>query len=253
MSDWRRLRLEERRDHALRDLSGLRRQVAAGEIDEDRAAALRARYEAEAADAMADLDSLVAAPASGRSPRRILLGAGLFTVAAAFVTVALVNAVEPRPEGGFVTGGVATDVLEEGVTDLSTITNEQLEQVVAASPEVLPMRLALARRYVEEGDFSAALSHYLFVLERETNPEALMYLGWMTYLSGEPETGVALLEESLAIAPGDLLAQWFLANALYHGVGDAERAAPLLESVIASGSAPDEIVAQAKEMLGGGE
>jgi tetratricopeptide (TPR) repeat protein len=250
MTDLRRRRLEERRDQALQDLAGLRSQVAAGEIDEERAARLRARYEAEAADAMAGLDRPADDPAAGRSRRRTLIGSGLFVVAATLLTIALVNAVEPRPEGGFVTGGVAAEVVAEGTADLSAISNQQLEEVVAANPEVLPMRLALARRYVEGGDFSAALSHYLFVLERETNPEALMYLGWMTYLSGEAETGVTLLEESLAIQPDDLVAQWFLANALYYGTGDTAAAVPLLESVIASGAAPAEIVDQARAMLG---
>lgn len=251
MSSARRTRLEERRDQALRDLAELRRQIEEGEIDRRQADRLRARYEADAADAMGDLDRLSDAPVAGRSPRRMLIGSGIFVGVAALVTIALVNAVEPRPEGGFVTGGVATEVVEEGSAGASAITDEQLEEVVAANPEVLPMRLALARRYLEAGDFSAALPHYMFVLERETNPEALMYVGWMTYLSGEAKTGVALLEESLVIEPENLLAQWFLANALYYGTGDAEAAAPLLEAVIASGLASEEIVEQARAMLGG--
>ena len=249
MSDPRRARLEQRRDSALEDLVDLRRQIADGEIDPDIAERLRARYEADTADAMGDLDRLTDDSAAGRSKRRVLVGTGVFLGAAALITLALVNAVEPRPDGGFVTGGVAAEVAEGGVVDLSAISNERMEEVVAANPEVLSMRLALARRYVEAGDFSAALPHYLYVLERETDPEALLYLGWMTYLSGEAETGISLLEESLAIEPDDLLAQWFLANALYYGTGDKAAAAPLLESVIDSGLAPEEILKEAGTML----
>jgi cytochrome c-type biogenesis protein CcmH/NrfG len=125
-----------------------------------------------------------------------------------------------------------------------------MEAVVAANPEVIPMRLALARRYVEAGDFSSALPHYFEVLERDArNPEALMYMGWMTYLSGDAETGVALIEQSLEVAPGDILATWLLANARYYGLGDRAGAVPLLEAVLASGLAPPEIVAEAEQMI----
>ena len=51
MSRSRRARLEARRDEALDDLAALERQENAAEIDADRAALLRARYEVEVADA----------------------------------------------------------------------------------------------------------------------------------------------------------------------------------------------------------
>jgi cytochrome c-type biogenesis protein CcmH/NrfG len=111
------------------------------------------------------------------------------------------------------------------------------------------MRLALARRYVEAGDFSSALPHYFYILERGPNAEALMYMGWMAYLSDEPETGAGLLEQSLELDPENLLAQWFLANARYHGLGDRAGAVPLLEAVIASGLAPVDIAAEAQRMI----
>ena len=89
----------------------------------------------------------------------------------------------------------------------------------------------------------------MFVLDRETNPEALMYVGWMTYVSGDAATGAALLRESLEILPGDTLALWFLANALFDGTGEIAEAVLLLEAVIDSGQAPEEIVAEAQRML----
>ena len=249
MTDPRRTRLEQQRDQALADLRDLETQVSAGEIDTAVAQGLRSRYEVAALDAMQAIDQLDPAVPEPGSRRRLFIGAGGFIAVAAVVTVTLVLAVEPRPEGGYVTGGVAADVGREAPVDLSSITNEEMEQVVAANPEILPMRLALARRYVEAGDFSTALPHYMFVLDRETNPEALMYVGWMTYVSGDAATGAALLRESLEILPGDTLAQWFLANALYDGTGEIEEAVMLLEAVIDSGQAPDEIVAEAQRML----
>jgi tetratricopeptide (TPR) repeat protein len=250
MSHPRRTRLEEQRDLALEDLLALERQVTEGEIDATDAELLRSRYEADAADAMRSLDALEERPErDGRSPGRIAMGIGAFVVAAVVVTVALVNAVEPRPEGGFVTGGIAADVSEQGGVDLATVTNEEMEAVVAANPEVVPMRMALARRYVEDGDFSSALGHYMYVLEREENPEALMYVGWMTFVSGDPATGAAFIEQSLDVAPGDPVAQWFLANVYLYGLEDAAAAIPLLESVIDSGLAPPDVVEAAENML----
>ncbi|MEK7251988.1 MAG: hypothetical protein AAB198_01860 [Actinomycetota bacterium] len=237
--------LEQRRDRALDDLIALDTQVESGEIDAESAADLRLRYEAEAAAALRDLDSVLAPPVAGRSPRRVAVAVAGFSVIAALIVFGLVKAIQPRPEGGFATGGRDTSSV-----DLSTISNEEMEAVVAANPDVISMRLALARRYVEAGDFSSALPHYFEVLEREErNPEALMYMGWMTYLSGDAATGVALIEQSLEAAPGDMLATWLLANAIYHGLDDRMRAVPLLEAVLASGEAPPEIVSQAEQMI----
>ena len=247
MSAATRLALEQQRDRALDDLVALRTQEAAGEIDPSHAAGLRLRYEADAAAALRALETLPEqSPAPGRSPRRIALALGGFAIVAVVVVIALVNAVEPRSAGGFVTGGPESPTS----LDLSTVSTEEMEAVVAANPDVIPMRLALARRYVEAGDFSAALPHYFEVLERDArNPEALMYMGWMTYLSGDAETGVALIEQSLEVAPGDILATWLLANARYYGLGDRAGAVPLLEAVLASGLAPPEIVAEAEQMI----
>lgn len=246
MSTATRLGLEAQRDRALDDLIALRAQEAAGEIDLDTAAELRTRYEADAATALHHLAELPETAPAGRSPRRIALALGAFVLAAVAVVVALVNAVEPRGAGGFVTGGPQTPT----TLDLSTVSTAEMEAVVAANPDIIPMRLALARRYFEAGDFSSALPHYFEVLERdERNAEALMYMGWMTYLSGDAPTGVALLEQSLESAPGDVLATWLLANAIYHGLGDEARAVPLLQAVIDSGLAPDDIVAEAELMI----
>jgi len=241
--------LEVRLAGALADLDDLDAQVERGEIPPDRALELRQRYEIEAADTLATLDAVDAAP-PGRSSRRILVGIGVATVAVVAAFIALVGAIQPRPPGGFITGGVAADVVRDGGVDLSRITNEELEAVVAANPDVIGMRLALALRYVEAGDFSAALPHYFEVLERESQqPEALMYLGWMTYLSGDAVTGASLLDRSLAAAPDNLLAMWFLANARLYGLDDPEGAIPLLEAVIASPDTPPEVVADAEAML----
>jgi len=245
--------LEQRRDQSIADLRALDAQVASGEIETADAERLRRRYEADVADALAAIDAEREAPATGRSPRRVWIGVIAFVLAAAGIVFALTRAVEPRDDTGPLSG-VAADVVTGGV-DLSTVTDEQMEQVVAANPDITDMRLALARRYVEEGDFSSALPHYLYILDKGPNAEALMYVGWMTYLSGDAETGASLLDRSLALVPDEVLTQWFLANVRYTGLGDVQGALPLLQAVIDSGQAPADIVSEAQSMIdaaGGG-
>lgn len=248
--------IEARRDQALADLRELDAQVAAGEVRAADADDLRGRYATEALDAMAALEALATRDDQGREDtgrRRVVLTVVSFTALVAVSFAALVAAVEPRPPGGFITGGVAADAAREGGVDLSRITTDELAAVVTANPEVVPMRLALARRHVEAGDYSAALPHYFEVLEREANhPEALMYLGWMSYTSGEAVTGVALLEHSLSVQPDNVLAMWFLANALYYGLDDMASARPLLEAVVASPDTPAHIREIGEDMLSQG-
>jgi tetratricopeptide (TPR) repeat protein len=229
--------LEERRDRIVADLRAIAEQVESGEFDSGTAGGLRHQYEVELADTLTALDKARIEPPRGRSPKRIAIGLVVFTVAATGAVIGLAGAVNSTPTT--TAGGI----------DLSSITNEELEEVVAANPDVVPMRLALARRYVEAGEFSSALAHYLYILERGPEPEALMYLGWMTHLSGDAATGESLLERSLDLQPDNVLAQWFLANVRYYGLGDIDGALPLLEAVIASPNTPADIVAAAELMI----
>jgi cytochrome c-type biogenesis protein CcmH/NrfG len=229
--------LEERRDRIVADLRDLDAQDAIGEIDAETAAELRRRYEVELAEVLSEIDEPRPEPRPGRSPRRIAIGLAVFAMGATAAVVGLTNAVDSDPSG------------TTAAFDLSSVTNQELEGVVAANPDVVPMRLALARRYVEAGEFSSALPHYMYILERGPNAEALMYVGWMTYLSDDAATGALLLERSLELDPGDVLAKWFLANVRYYGLADATAAIPLLEAVIASGQAPPDIVAEAERMI----
>jgi cytochrome c-type biogenesis protein CcmH/NrfG len=229
--------LEERRDRIVADLRDLDAQDAIGEIDAETAAELRRRYEVELAEVLSEIDEPRPEPRPGRSPRRIAIGLAVFAMGATAAVVGLTNAVDSDPSG------------TTAAFDLSSVTNQELEGVVAANPDVVPMRLALARRYVEAGEFSSALPHYMYILERGPNAEALMYVGWMTYLSDDAATGALLLERSLELDPGDVLAKWFLANIRYYGLADAAAAIPLLKAVIASGQAPPDIVAEAERMI----
>ena len=119
-----------------------------------------------------------------------------------------------------------------------------MEATVAQFPDILAMRAALARRYFEQGDFSAATTHYLEILDRDPNhPEALANLGWITFVSnGGEEADTAaenLLERSLQALPGNPDALFFLAN-LQLDKGNGVEARSLLEELLATGAVNDD-------------
>lgn len=229
-----RQRLEERRDLALRDLIDLDEQLQAGEVDRHRAQELRASYEAEAVAALDALDALAdepdekasAAPRSRRRTWRLLASATVIVGIVGGALWALPGAVSDRPDRGFVTGNEAT-----GGRDLDAVSNEEMEAVVADNPDVVSMRLRLAHRYLDEGDFGRAFDHYTAVLDRREDPEALSHLGWVMFNQGEADLGEQLAEASLARQPGDTEALWFLANIRLLGTSDPAGALAALDEL----------------------
>ena len=89
----------------------------------------------------------------------------------------------------------------------------------------------------------------MFVLDRAAHPEALTYVGWMTYVSGDAATGAALLRRSLEVLPDDPLTEWFLANTLFYGTGETTEAVLLLERLLGYEVLPQEIAAETHRML----
>lgn len=235
-----------------RDLEEVAGQVEAGELDEETADELRRTYRrerSELVERLTALDATDATPASGRDRRRVVWGTVLILVAFAAVTVVLLNTVQQRQPGELATGGVATDVIT-GNVNLADITNEEMEAVVAENPEIVPMRLALANRYFEAGEFDRALPHFMTVLDQEQdNPEALASVGWMTYLSGRADVGETFVERALAAAPEYAQAYWFLGNIRLYGLEDAAGAISPFERLLEFEGVPEEIRTQAEESL----
>ncbi len=238
--------LDDARRVVTADLADLEIQQATGELDPQEAARLRESYEAEL-DALAATDVAVTGLSPVRSRGRVVAGATILIIGAVALTVGVVLTVRDRTPGDLVTGGVAEP--SDTPRDLATVTDAELEVVVAENPNVIGMRLALAGRYFDKGDFSAALGHYLEVLKREQNPEALANVGWMTYLSDEVDVGLRFVERSLEVTSDLPQAYWYLANIRYHGLNDAAGAVAPLESLLEFGSIPDEIRAAATELL----
>lgn len=226
-------RLEELRDLALRDLVDVDRQVAAGELSPEDADGLRREYEREAlaalnglqAETMSEPDGLAgsaATPVKSRTAvvtgRRALYAVGIgLAVLAAFVVQG--NLLD-RPEGGLVTGNESMQSAP-APRDLSKVSDAQLEDVVEANPDVLGMRLALARRYLDKGRYDLAVVHYTKVLEKQPkNPEALTHLGWVVLQAGRPGQAAELVDTAVEVNPDLADAWWVQANIRLYGLKD---------------------------------
>lgn len=234
----------DRRALAGQDIAEVRRQQAEGELDDETAERLVRRYQEEI-DLLdrfdCEGDGREAPEPGAEKPRlRRLAGALLLTGLFAGAAATAFYAVQNR-EGGFITGGAG------GSADLSEVTNEQMEAVIAANPdvpEIAAMRLALADRYFEEGRFSSALPHYLGALEgaldRGRRARGMARVGWMSHLSDAGEVAETYLVRALEIAPDYLEARLFLGLVRFDR-GDPAGALARLEPLLAEEGLPDDV------------
>jgi cytochrome c-type biogenesis protein CcmH len=149
--------------------------------------------------------------------------------------------------------GPATGVADLAGQDLDDVSNETMEAVVAANaddPQIDGMRLALAERYYEEGDYRAAFPHYLEVAgsAQATDSQAvtaLIRLGWMAWDgNAEAEAAIGLFDQALAIDAASSTAKYLKGQVLWCGTDDNEAAVALFEEVLADPGLSDEARAQ---------
>ena len=174
-------------------------------------------------------------PASGPTgTARRLLPLLVLAVAFAGVVVATTLFLQ-EPEGA------ASGVAALGADNLDDVSNETMEAVIAENvdhPEVDGMRLTLAERYYQEGDYRSAFPHYLAVAESpnagdEQAVAALIRLGWMAWDGNrEVDAAVGLLDQALAIDDRSSTARYLKGQVLWCGAGDTEAAARLFEEVL---------------------
>jgi len=251
--------LEERRRIALRDLEELAEQVLNGELDEETAAPLRAGYEAElaAVDEAAAAEPVSAAtevgtraetaaePAEGRSSNRIVVGAlalvGVLTVVILLAAQVFRSDPEPSPQ-------TPTDVAA-----IDGASAEEMESLVAAHPESVAMRLALADLYFEQGEYSSAIDHYLVVsngeLTIQEESRTLGRIGWMAYSTGQVESAVQFINNSLELNPDYYEGKLFLGMVSLYGLEDPAAAIPLLEEINALPDLGDPLRAEVEAAL----
>lgn len=161
--------------------------------------------------------------------------------------------------------GPATGVADLAGQDLDDVSNETMEAVVAANaddPQIDGMRLALAERYYEEGDYRAAFPHYLEVAgsAQATDAQAvtaLIRLGWMAWDgNAEAETAIGLFDEALAIDASSSTAKYLKGQVLWCGNGDGESAVALFEEVLddpeLSDEARDQVSTDLEQVSNGG-
>ena len=243
--------IQERIAQAERDLVELEEQVEQGEIDAATAARLRERYEAEKTALVDELTQEGEETSAGRSS--VLSGARLVGIGAVLIAVIGVGLWLVATTGHNTSGveGVAADVVSGNALNLDSISNEQMEEVIAQHPDIAPMRLALAQRYFDAGDFPNALKHYMYVLDTlgDKDPTALANVGWMTYLSGVPDVAESFVEESLSVQPDGGIAFWYLASIRFYGLNDAAGAVEPLQKLLAYDNLPGEIRSAAEDLL----
>ncbi|MFP3880949.1 MAG: cytochrome c-type biogenesis protein CcmH [Actinomycetota bacterium] len=145
--------------------------------------------------------------------------------------------------------GPASGVAGLAGQDLEDVSNATMEAVVAANadhPQVDGMRLALAERYYEEGNFQGAFPHYLEVAESANSTDsqavtALIRLGWIAWQgNGEVTAAIDLFDEALAIDADSDTARYLKAQVLWCGADELEQAAGLLEDVLSDPGLADE-------------
>jgi cytochrome c-type biogenesis protein CcmH/NrfF len=189
---------------------------------------------------------------------RRAIGALVLVVTIAGVVVAAASLLQGRDGGG---DGVAAMDVE----DLDQVSNETIEAVIAANtadPSINGMRLALAERYFEAGDYRAAFPHYLSVAESPGATEvevvaALVGLGWMAWDgNGEATTAIGLFDQALAIDADSVTARYLKGRVLWCGADSPESAADLLADLLTGdGLTPESraLIQQDLEALQNGE
>lgn len=242
------------------ELNDLDIQVAAGDIDDATANSLRQKYVEELDRLMSertehksivDTETLTPTPPEDRTTHRKWgrAFAGTAIVVAAVGTIAVFGFNSLSGAGAAGAEGIVGDVVAgDGLIDLSAISNEEMEAVVAENPEVVGMRLALARRYFDAGEFGPALDHYMTILGQEQHPEALANVGWMTYISGRPDVAIGYIEAALQRRPGSLTATWFLGNIQYT-LGNYPAATDALIIILNAEGVPDDVKEAARLLL----
>lgn len=182
----------------------------------------------------------IATPAP--TPRRWILGSGVLVLAGAIAIATVGQFRQARPDDRNLAG-----VAGEGF-DPEAVSNETMEAVIAANlenPSINGMRLALANRYFEEGDYQKAFGHYQAVLDSEPAAAeaaaAYTRLGWMVYDgNGETDLGLELIDRGLALVPGDAFALYLKGRVTWCGKADAARAAEIFDRVLTTpGLDPD--------------
>lgn len=194
------------------------------------------------------------APPVGTLNRRTLIGLGVVAVGVVAGVFALGQFLQPRIAGTPVSGEIAAPV------DLASISNETLAATIerfADDPDVPAnqlngMRLALAERHFESGDYRAASEVFRQVLDNEPEPaqasEALGRLGWILWVNDEPAAAESAFTQAEAAFPANAEVKYFHALMLLE-LDRGTEAVPLLEALVDDPTVPEDLRGSVDEML----
>ncbi len=270
-----RKRLEQQRDQILHDIVDLDRQVEDGEIPESAAERLRAEYEASAAEVLEALEQTAVRDQGVVAKKRpAIVRRGAYVVGALIAVFAagvlLPHYVAERPKEGFVTGNEVNqpqsapgDTAQPPATagntgqpppapprDLSEVTNEEMEAVIAQNPGIVGMRSALAERYVEQGRFDKAAEHYAVALKQAPqNPKVQAGAGRLLVALDKPEQAVLYADRALEIAPSSAEGLLLRAEIRAAGFGDSQAARPILQRLTARSGLDPDVRRRSEELL----
>lgn len=201
--------LDERKRAVLRALQELEFEHEAGHVSGDDYADLRARYEAEAAAILTELDRLGDAPAPAeeaapataarrsawRHPVVVTGGAVALVLFGVALGAGVVRHTAPDPTAGVPMPGsrplAAAPETTEGGGAPRPIT-----------PEMLRGMLQAARASFFEGRYGEAFAAYQAVLKRDPkNVDALTHVGLLAATARHGDEALALFDKALAIDP----------------------------------------------------
>ena len=239
--------LLERKRAVLRALRELEFEHEAGHIADDDYAELRARYEADAAEILTDLDRLGPAPSPPAAPRQataavsrgwrhpaaVGVGALALLVFGIALGAGVVRYMTPEP---------AQVTAPTGSRPLAPPLDEATRAPVppgggtglALSPEMLQGMLQAARASLFAGRYSEAIAAYQAVLKRDPrNVDAMTHLGLIVALGGHVDQALETLDRALALDPNYPPALLYRGQILIESKGDAPGAVAAWEKFVA--------------------
>jgi len=252
----RRQELSEDKRVALAAIRELEFEHAAGHVSDADYAELRARYEAEAAAVLTELDRLGPAEpppvrVTASEPRRsgwrhpavLAAVAVLLVVFGIAVGAGIVRYTEPDPMAGRPAPGsrplaeLPREALGGGGEAPSARNAPAIAPGQPLPPEMLRGMLQAARSSLQQGRYSEAIAAYQAVLKRDpNNVDATTHLGLILAVGGGPDhadRALEIFDRALSIDPSYLPALLYRGQVLYEAKHDVAGAVRSWEKFVA--------------------
>ncbi|HSE93250.1 MAG TPA: tetratricopeptide repeat protein [Methylomirabilota bacterium] len=243
--------LLEQRRHALLTLRELDFEHEAGHVSDDDYADLRARYEAETAQILTELDRLgpepvvktavprasstAPAPRGFRHPLALAASAVALVVFGVVLGVGIVRYSEPDATAGMPgppgmpgAGGMSGPGGMSPAGGSAPMAETPGEAPAGGgaprpvSPEMLRGMLEAARSSLGAGRYGEAIAAYQAVLKRDpNNVDAMTHLGLIVAIGGHADSALQTFDKALAIDPNYAPALLYRGQVLYESKRDA--------------------------------